>query len=455
MESYIGNLPQSLLGIKETTNVIADFVTDGATVDYNVFLPKDLETLGSVYITMQSNIATGTPEIAVMMGQNTTVGNYYTQYNIHSKTGLITNGQHSYALFSASNGTNNSLFTKGSLGYKGNAFQWLSESMWYNSGTASVHRQNNSGFEINGGYGDVTQLVVRHTTPATAIPAGVHVMVYTEEATNLILPLEYSAPRKNYFRNPTFQVNQREYAGGAVAAATRIYDGWKVSWSGGGTKSFPVDAAGFITLGAGVSMFQGFEWCEALASKKMTVSWEGSAKVWVEAADGYTYEIHDSPYTFITQSTVGANGELDYFGFSGGTVKNVKLEVGDSATPFDPPDYGSDLAECQRYFVAIGGGAYDSFGIGMARSSPAQQARIQVALPVPMRAGAHTVTSAGTLGLWDGSTIRTATAIAADSYNPFRPTLNVTVASGLTARDPYELLANNDATTRLYFDREL
>ena len=45
-------------------------------------------------------------------------------------------------------------------------------------------------------------------------------------------------------------------------------------------------------------------------------------------------------------------------------VKNVQLEIGSVATPFEYRSYGEELALCQRYYQQVGGYAHNSYAIG-------------------------------------------------------------------------------------------
>ena len=64
----------------------------------------------------------------------------------------------------------------------------------------------------------------------------------------------------------------------------------------------------------------------------------------------------------------GANSSSNYYY----EVRDVKLEIGDKATPFEHRSFGEELALCQRYFFAqqaIAGEDYYAFGMGAAENS--------------------------------------------------------------------------------------
>jgi hypothetical protein len=85
---------------------------------------------------------------------------------------------------------------------------------------------------------------------------------------------------------------------------------------------------------------------------------------------------------------LGAAGTNNWVGTNGSTlyITGVQLESGNIATPFDVRPYGTELALCQRYFVAYGApisNQYVHLGIGAMYTGTATN--ITVALPVPMR----------------------------------------------------------------------
>ena len=73
-------------------------------------------------------------------------------------------------------------------------------------------------------------------------------------------------------------------------------------------------------------------------------------------------------------NTAISNG--DYF-----EVKEVQLEVGDTATPFEHRSYGDELARCQRYYYRLGGSGRAS----APGASNAGQGYVDIFFPVTMR----------------------------------------------------------------------
>lgn len=130
----------------------------------------------------------------------------------------------------------------------------------------------------------------------------------------------------------------------------------------------------------------------------------------------YTPVLHVGVNKVSTELPEGEYVSAVSIGFSKGTEVGsflklawAKLEVGDGATPFVPPDPATELAKCQRHFVRFGTRS-GWFGTGFTSST--NRARLSQVLPVPMRDGVErpTVTVHGTLYL------NTPTKIGADAY---------------------------------------
>lgn len=135
-------------------------------------------------------------------------------------------------------------------------------------------------------------------------------------------------------------------------------------------------------------------------------------------------------------------------------VTGVQLEVGSVSTPFEFLPYGDELARCQRYFVAWGGGSlYEIFGHGICFN--ATGAIITVVHPVDLRTIASTIASS-TLRLSDMTNAYTVTSLTIDTNTGRRVTsLNAGVAAGLTQYRPYALGANNSTSAYLHLGAEL
>ena len=117
------------------------------------------------------------------------------------------------------------------------------------------------------------------------------------------------------------------------------------------------------------------------------------------------------------------------------TIRAVKLELGSVSTLANdtPPEYGTELLKCQRYFFRINGG-YHPFGVGDAVTTTS--VRIFVPTPVPMRvlsAVNVTVTMNGNVTMRPhGSSGVSATAVACDSINSNGVCLSFTIGTAIT-----------------------
>jgi len=171
-----------------------------------------------------------------------------------------------------------------------------------------------------------------------------------------------SPAKKNYIINPTFSINQRQFAGGATSAAY-TFDRWTTN-SNDISVSLP-DVNGFITISGqdidAKALIQRIE--DFGFTGEVTLSWEGTAQAsYYRASGGILPAYVSSPLTMTLLA--GNNGGIkEEFYFGNGTLKNVKLEIGGVATPFEYPDIGTELAKCQRYFTTSYTEAYPIGGV--------------------------------------------------------------------------------------------
>ncbi len=138
-------------------------------------------------------------------------------------------------------------------------------------------------------------------------------------------------------------------------------------------------------------------------------------------------------------------------------ISQVKLELGSTATTFQPKSYAEELMACQRYYYRMDAGSpYQTFANGSADSTT--RASHQVNFPIEMRA-VPTLSSSTASSFWnnDGANTIALSALSIDTSNDgkFGCQLNAAVVSGLTQFRPYYLRANNDTTLFIAFDAEL
>jgi hypothetical protein len=157
---------------------------------------------------------------------------------------------------------------------------------------------------------------------------------------------------------------------------------------------------------------------------------------------------------------LSATGATSVVGTSGATfyLTGVQLEIGTSATPFERRLYGQELANCQRYYITVGGdSANQNFSTGQVYSTTAFNG-VTLSFPVKMRTtptfsysllshfyiqnnvGGGITPTAITQGATEGSTMC--------------GSLNGTVSSGLSAGNAALFFAGS-TSARLNFSAEL
>lgn len=137
------------------------------------------------------------------------------------------------------------------------------------------------------------------------------------------------------------------------------------------------------------------------------------------------------------------------------TLVAVKLELGAYSTLANdvPPDYGEELAKCQRYFIRIKsrGTAAHIFGTGYATSNT--NLRTLITLPVTMRSTPSSVFNGTFLVYGNGSNGLAVTNMTVGEVRENGIALGVTT-SGLTANQTYHL-TSQDSTAYLEFSADL
>lgn len=155
--------------------------------------------------------------------------------------------------------------------------------------------------------------VARQAIAAHEGNAVVHVTTAEKANWNAV---NYSNP--NLLINPDFRVNQRG-ASGTISAAGYFVDRWQLT-------------GGEVTINAD---------CTIMLNGTIAQTLEFAVDADVTAtANAGTATYDDTTRTF----TLTANGEV---------VEWAKLEIGNVATPFSPPDPATELSKCQRYYQKI------------------------------------------------------------------------------------------------------
>ena len=125
-------------------------------------------------------------------------------------------------------------------------------------------------------------------------------------------------------------------------------------------------------------------------------------------------------------------------------IAEIKLELGDTATPFRGVEYGVELAKCQRYFERqVSGSTFTAFGAGVSISTTVAEVSLNY---TPPKRALPTISTGGTFGVRDGASTQTTTSITTSHSGLSKCRLLCTVASGLTVGNGATLKANDDAT---------
>lgn len=262
---------------------------------------------------------------------------------------------------------------------------------------------------------------------------------------------------KNYIINPAFGINQREFAGGALASGYG-FDRW-LSSSATLNLTLP-DANGYITI-TGATSTTGLQTrVESFGpdTPEVTLSWEGTAQVQYFRANSNSWTtLADSPVT-LTLASSDAGGTKEYIQFGNGTLRNVKLETGSIVTPFEYPEIVTELIKCQRYFwnqdSNTSSTAYSRFGVGSYQSAATFDAIIP--FPVTMRvAPTITVSAVSHFGVHYANAIYTGTALLVNEANVNSADMRFTGMTGGGIAAAGVLLANNNNNAHIYYNAEL
>lgn len=262
-----------------------------------------------------------------------------------------------------------------------------------------------------------------------------------------------SAPGANYLINGDLFINQRLFAGGALASGVYGYDRWK---AGTGGANVSVNTTTYLVTHNSGPLVQVIE-TPGLAGQVVTVSVEdpsGSISVSVDGATGsITAGSGRRGVTLTVPSGSTGNVTLTLTA-TGVTYKRIKVERGLAATPWYYVPYSNMLSACQRYlpmFRSTGTASILGSG-GMANTTVL--AACTVTFPVTTRipptgivisnASHFAPTNASGTGI-------TATSVNLFTSNTNTALLSIGVASGLVAGNASNLFFIN-ASGFIYFD---
>ena len=275
----------------------------------------------------------------------------------------------------------------------------------------------------------------------------------------------------NLLTNPDFRVNQR---GKSVYSSGYTVDGWYIE----GNKCSVRPSVDGILITSAINpdsnthtFWQKIE--NPLAPGKYTlslnvleVSGVWSARIRTVNASGdyvdsyYTSVLHNgvnkvsvdlSEGEYISAVSVGINKGTE----AGNSLKLawVKLEVGDGATPFVPPDPATELAKCQRYLYVLRGSLLRA---GLAEAYSTSYAIFYLYAPASFRTipsvSFENVVLSSTK---DGSVYSEAASIQVRGCNSNAVKLLVNAADSLTIGEQYELSHKPDTTGSIILSAEL
>lgn len=243
----------------------------------------------------------------------------------------------------------------------------------------------------------------------------------------------------NIIINGNFSVNQRVFAsGGTLAEGIYGHDRWKAG-SGGCNYTFAISNGKVtITIPSSKTLLQIVEGT-FLQSGTYTLSWEGTAQGKIGAGS-----FAASPIT--ASVTGGSNLTIT---FNAGTVANVQLENGSTATEFEYRPFAEELALCQRYYQRFNCSAgFTRVGNGIIVGSTGA---IIIELMCAMRA----VPSFASYGNWlaRNGTMSGQMAIDTVASDNQRLGINFTISGSDGAAT--QVLAFDDTTAYYYADAEL
>lgn len=232
---------------------------------------------------------------------------------------------------------------------------------------------------------------------------------------------------RNLLDNPWFTVNQRRVTSGSVGISAYVGpDRWKIfqasswnvqnnavtlAWNGSGSASGILQYTGpengnpikgkTATISAYVN--------GTLLSKTVTIPAAGSSSDYALSNDVIVRINSDDEIT----NNRGVEVQFRTTSISNITIGPVKLELGSVSTLANdtPPDYGTELLKCQRYFYRVVGNGTGS-ECGWAYYDTASRLRVCVPLPTQLRTY-PSITLGGTIAInLNGAFFKNATSVA-------------------------------------------
>jgi len=287
---------------------------------------------------------------------------------------------------------------------------------------------------------------------------------------------ELEVSRKNWIINGDMQVSQR----GDYTSATAVTDGnyyldrWESEHNVTSAKithqtmttseGVTVDSIYLLTETAGAGTRnrhdQHIEDYDSLAGRTLTLSGEirtNSENCGIQVFDGSSWVAlyHENTSgtakrvstTFVFPSTatqmivsfVAGDDQTDVTDGDYIEFTNVKLEIGDTATPFESRSYAEELALCQRYYQRITqDGSANLLPLGACFANSSTNIRTALHLPVEMRAAPTiAVSAAADFTSYIDATAYAATAVGTVASSPTSPVIYMTVTGATDGQTGY------------------
>ncbi len=169
------------------------------------------------------------------------------------------------------------------------------------------------------------------------------------------LPNGTTTKRRNYLINGNFFVNQRTFAGGALAAGVYGFDRWKAG-AGGCTISV---SGGVVTMNGPIKQIWKLEDTGTLASKFVTFSVDApSVNITATIGDGGSNNVSGTiplgsgrqGVTLQVPSAATGNISIILTTVTSGTFANVMVEDGKNIRAFEVPTPYNELLLCKRAY---------------------------------------------------------------------------------------------------------
>lgn len=192
-----------------------------------------------------------------------------------------------------------------------------------------------------------------------------------------------AAPGQNLLINGSFQVNQRDFAGGALAAGVYGYDRWKAGALGALVSV--VDGVVSLLTGSLIQVIKS----PGLDGKTVTLSADVIGPEITGTIDGQSGPL---PLAVVIGAGSVGNIEVEIDAGDGVDFADIKIEIGAAATDFQAQTDEAILLECLPYFwkTWVGGtmaeiaGPTAGAGTYASRANSSGSIMQKVAYPVPM-----------------------------------------------------------------------